>query len=107
MNYLRGKTFIPEQRTDKSNFPSDDCMSSHVLTNPSGESSLSKNLFFACSICKSALIPESLCAICKRTLVRRCTNCAKTCEMPDHESCKMLMYYRNEIVHKHQIDVEK
>jgi len=92
MSILRGVVSIKNPWMNKLKFPSNACIQTPVLTNLNDVSNLSKNLFYACSFCEGALIPESICAVCKRTIIRKCAKCDRVCEMKDHESCKILNF---------------
>ena len=106
MNILRGKISV-KSWNDKSNFPSNSCIQTNVLTSPNDGNNLSKNFFYACSICEGSLIPEAICEICKRTSIRKCIKCNHVCEMLNHESCRFLISFGKEIVQKHKRELNK
>ena len=106
MNILRGMISV-KSWNGKSNFPSDTCNQTSVLTNPNEGNNLSKNFFYACSICEGSLIPESTCEICKRTSIRKCVKCNGVYKMPNHESCKFLISFGREIIQKHRKELNK
>lgn len=106
MNLLRGKISITSWE-NKSNFPSNSCIQTNVLTNPNVGNTLSKNFFYACSICEGSLIPTAVCEICKRTSIRKCVKCNHVCAMSNHESCRFLISFGKEIIQKHRKELNK
>ncbi len=62
------------------------------ITN-SDEESISKSIFYACTVCEGALVPVSSCTFCKRTSLRKCAKCDKIKDMAFHESCKILVSF--------------
>ena len=65
---------------------------------------LSKGIFFACVTCAGPLVPITICVRCRRTALRKCTKCGKTCEFNDHESCRNLIHYGSIIFNSRNID---
>ena len=61
------------------------------------EMTLSKSVFFACSVCSGPLIPIALCVFCKKTSLRKCTKCTKICQFNDHQTCEILICFGNTI----------
>jgi len=105
MSILRGQISV-KSWNDKSNFPSNNCIQTNVLTSPNDGNNLS-NFFYACSFCEGSLVPEAICIICKRTSVRKCAKCNHVCEMLNHESCRFLISFGKEIVQKHRKELNR
>lgn len=106
MNILREIISVTHWK-NRSNFPTRICIQTNVLTNPVDGKNLSKNIFYACSVCEGSLIPEAICTICKRTSIRKCVKCNHVCETLNHESCRILMSFGQQIVQKHRRELNK
>ncbi len=70
------------------------------FTNVYDEASLSKNIFYECSLCKGPLVPVSTCTCCKKATVRKCAKCNAIKNVPTHETCQNLVSYVNIVSHK-------
>jgi hypothetical protein len=50
--------------------------------------SLIKKLFYACECCDGALIQLAVCTVCRRAIIRRCTQCSTELKI-SHPMCEI------------------
>jgi len=50
-------------------------------------SSLTKTVLFVCDFCEGALVPSSLCTVCKKTATRVCVKCGNAKKTNPHTIC--------------------
>ncbi|RDJ36442.1 MAG: hypothetical protein DWQ19_07595 [Crenarchaeota archaeon] len=55
------------------------------------KSILARNILFACEDCNGALIPSTLCVVCKKTNSRICVKCSSKIRLDGHKSCECLI----------------
>ena len=96
MNSLRVKTFVKS-----SSIGDNQKLKAQTKAPYTPAMSLSKSLFYACTICSGPLVPESYCVFCKKTALRKCTKCNHIQSISNHESCRHLLSFGNIIFHKH------
>ena len=96
MNSLRVKTFVESSAIgDKQK------LKAQTKAPHTPAMSLSKSLFYACTVCSGPLVPESYCVFCKKTALRKCTKCNNIQSISNHESCRHLLSFGNIIFRKH------
>jgi len=57
--------------------------------------SFSQNILYSCNMCKGPMVPNSNCIFCKRSTIRKCTNCDTTERIDSHNSCRELISFAN------------
>ncbi|TFH00661.1 MAG: hypothetical protein E4G77_04660 [Nitrosopumilus sp.] len=105
MNTLRGimpiKTLLIDESKSASRTP-DQTM---VCANFNDGGDLSKHFLLACHICEGPLVPVSICKICKKAEMRRCTKCFFLRNTYSHEDCKSMVSFGSEFSKKYSRNI--
>lgn len=91
MNLLRSKTTVRNSSKEESNY-SKNFRNHPVLTHTVKDKDL-QNIFYSCTTCQGPLIPVSNCIFCKRSTMRKCTDCGALKKFSSHDSCKTLLSF--------------
>ena len=105
MNTLRRKipiqTFLIDEQETAPRTPDQTI----VCANFNDGNNLSKNIFFACDICEGPLVPITICIVCKKAEMRRCTRCLFLRNTYSHDACKCLIAVGSKISKKYSMNL--